>query len=74
MEHETFWTLFFDASHWEFELFLMFIFDVVLGLLVWPWVRQAFIHHEGDDDKLAALERKVKALQDKLGIKDDDET
>lgn len=31
--HETFWDLVRDRSHWEFELFLMFLFDgVIAGL------------------------------------------
>ena len=29
--HETFWTLLRDKAHWEFEIFLMFLFDGVLG-------------------------------------------
>jgi len=29
--HETFWTLVRDRGHWEFEIFLMVVFDVVLA-------------------------------------------
>ena len=29
--HETFWTLVRDRAHWEFEIFLMMFFDVVLA-------------------------------------------
>ena len=72
MEHETFWSLARDLAHWEFELFLIFLFDVVLGVFIWPRFRKWIRHHRSDDDKLDLLERKLKALQDKLGIKDED--
>ncbi len=39
MEHETFWTLIKDSAHWEFELFLIFIFDILIGLLMWPAIK-----------------------------------
>jgi hypothetical protein len=29
--HETFWTLLRDHAHWEFEMFLMLLFDVFLA-------------------------------------------
>ena len=72
MEQETFWTLLFNAPHWEFELFLMFLFDGVIGLLLWPRVRRFFVHHREDDDKIARLEHQVKMLQLKLGMTDED--
>ena len=62
MEHETFWTLLTDKAHWEFEIFLIFIFDVVIGLLIWPWVSKFIIHHKSDDEKIGELERKVDEL------------
>ena len=72
MEQETFWTLLFNLPHWEFELFLMFLFDGVIGLILWPRVRQFFVHHKQDDDKLARLELQVKILQRKLGVTDEE--
>ena len=48
-EEETFWTLFRSAAHWEFELFLMLVFDVVLGAAVWPFVKRHWQHHVGHD-------------------------
>lgn len=62
MEQETFWTLLGNAAHWEFELFLMFIFDVVIGIVIWPRLQQAMTHHESDDSKIEALEKEVKRL------------
>jgi hypothetical protein len=62
MEHETFWSLLHDAAHWEFELFLIFVFDVVLGLLVWPFVRKHWKHHVERD----ARETKDNYLSDNL--------
>jgi hypothetical protein len=72
MEHETFWTLLFNLPHWEFELFLMFLFDGVIGLILWPLIRQFFVHHRQDDDKIARLERQMKMMQLKLGMTDDE--
>lgn len=68
MEHETFWTLINNAAHWEFELFLMFIFDVVIGLIIWPLLKKKEMHHQSDDADIALLQKQVKELQLKLGI------
>ena len=62
MEHETFWTLFTDVAHWEFELFLIFLFDVLVGILVWPRVRKFLLHHKSDDERIVELERRVEEL------------
>ena len=50
---ETFWTLLHDAAHWEFEIFLMLIFDVVIGALLWPFVKKHYDHHIARDKKEA---------------------
>jgi hypothetical protein len=65
MEHETFWTLLRDLPHWEFELFLIFIFDVVIGLLLWPWFKKFVTHHKSDDERIEELERKVSKLEER---------
>ena len=62
MEHETFLTLLSDKAHWEFEIFLIFIFDVLIGLLIWPWIRKFVIHHKSDDERIEELERKLDDL------------
>lgn len=62
MEHETFLTLLTDKAHWEFEVFLIFLFDVLIGLLIWPWIRKFVIHHKSDDERIAELERRVDEL------------
>jgi membrane protein implicated in regulation of membrane protease activity len=66
METETFFSLLKNPAHWEFELFLMFVFDVVLGMLLLPWFRKATNHHENDDKKIENLEKQVKVIQDLL--------
>jgi membrane glycosyltransferase len=67
-EQETFLSLMKNAAHWEFELFLMFLFDIVLGLIVWPFIssiiRKKALHHESDDDKIARLEEQVRMMKD----------
>jgi hypothetical protein len=44
--HETFWQLLQDPAHWEFELFLMAVFDLLLGGLLWPILRNKWRSHE----------------------------
>jgi hypothetical protein len=50
---ETFWTLLHDMAHWEFEIFLMIIFDGVLGglvtYLIWPKIKEHWAHHKARD-------------------------
>lgn len=69
MQQETFFTLLQDPAHWMFEIFLMLIFDVLIGLIIWPLLWRKILHHQSDDQKIEALEKKVKALEDKLDFK-----
>jgi hypothetical protein len=49
-EHaETFWTLVTDLAHWELELFIMLVFDVIIGMIAWPFVRKHWVHHLAHD-------------------------
>ena len=66
METETFWTLFYNLPHWEFEIFLIIIFDGIIGLIIWPKIRKFTTHHKSDDERIADLEREVKKLKSKL--------
>jgi len=65
--HETFWSLLRDPAHWCFELFLMGVFDLLIGAILWPRFRQWTTHHRSDDNKLEDLERRVAALEAKRG-------
>lgn len=49
--NETFWSLLHNSAHWEFELFLMFIFDVVIGLFLWPFISKHWKHHVDRDER-----------------------
>ncbi|MBI2086963.1 MAG: hypothetical protein HYT69_02225 [Candidatus Zambryskibacteria bacterium] len=62
MQHETFWTLLKDPAHWQFEVFLIFLFDVLIGLLLWPTIRKFILHHKSDDERIAELEKRVDEL------------
>ena len=33
-----------DPAHWAFEILLIIIFDGIIGLLLWPHIKQ-FIKH-----------------------------
>lgn len=48
---ETFWTLLRDKAHWQFEIFLMILFDLVLSGLLWPFVKKHWKHHVERDVK-----------------------
>ena len=62
MEEETFLTLLIDKAHWQFEIFLIILFDVLIGLLIWPWIRKFIIHHKSDDERIEELERRLDEL------------
>lgn len=64
---ETFWTLLSDPAHWQFEVFLIILFDVIIGALIWPQVKKFITHHKSDDERIADLEREVRKLRDSLG-------
>ncbi len=59
-QHETFWTLLGNAAHWQFELFLMFLFDVVIGLILWPFVSKHIKHHFISDELHGFIKKKKK--------------
>ena len=54
-EQESFTTLLHSWGHWEFELFVgfieMLVFDVVLGLIFWPWIKKIWQHYKNPDVK-----------------------
>ncbi len=51
---ETFLSLLHDSAHWEFELFLMALFDGLLLGILWPWLRTHVGHHLERDRREAA--------------------
>jgi prepilin-type N-terminal cleavage/methylation domain-containing protein len=61
--HESFWDLLMDPAHWYFELFLIFIFDVVIGLIIWPFISGGMKHHKSDHQRLEDLEKEVERLK-----------
>lgn len=62
--HETFWTLLRDPAHWLFEIFLMVLFDGLVGLLIWKrWLKPYW------DRRQAAIRKEEHELH---GIEDHD--
>jgi hypothetical protein len=63
MQPETFWTLLHDSAHWEFELFVglveMLVFDVLVGLVLWPFLQKHWIHHIDRDKREELTMKKV---------------
>ncbi len=66
---ETFWDLLKDPAHWEFELLLIVIFDVIIGLVIWPFVQKALMHHKSDHERLEDLEREMAIIKEKNGVR-----
>jgi hypothetical protein len=52
---ETFWTLLRDQAHWEFEIFLMLLFDGIIAGVCWPFLRKHWGHHIARDHAAAAV-------------------
>lgn len=67
MQQETFWTLLGNLPHWEFEIFLMIVFDGIIGVLIWPRIKKFTKHHKSDDERISDLEKEVREL--KIGRK-----
>ncbi|TSC70290.1 MAG: hypothetical protein CEO12_494 [Parcubacteria group bacterium Gr01-1014_46] len=63
---ESFWELLTDPAHWYFELLLIVIFDVIVGLIIWPFIGRALIHHKSDHERLEDLEREVDKLKGRI--------
>jgi hypothetical protein len=48
-ETETFTSLLHNKAHWEFEIFLILLFDGLLGCLIWPFLKRHWGHHVARD-------------------------
>ena len=57
---ETFWTLLHNAAHWEFEIFLMLLFDGIIAGVCAPFVRKHWQHHVAHDQRDTAYSRSLK--------------
>ena len=68
MEHETFWSLLSDPAHWLFELFLIVLFDVIIGVIIWPRIKKAILHHQSDDQKLDELATRLNEVRRAVGL------
>jgi len=73
---ETFWTLLHDAAHWEFEIFLMVVFDGIIGYLgfklFWPFIRKHWKHHVERDEREAAQPALTHTVLGAYGIREED--
>lgn len=45
MWHEYF-QLLGNGAHWMFELTLIFLFDIIIGLILWPIIKRWIRHHD----------------------------
>lgn len=50
MEHETFLSLLGDAAHWEFEIFVTIVFDMIVVGMMWPFIKKHWQHHIESDE------------------------
>lgn len=66
---ETFWTLLRDSAHWEFEIFLMILVDVVILGIFWPFLRKHWQHHVDRDRAIASI-MNPKSWTDSTPLKD----
>lgn len=71
--NETFWSLFTNAAHWEFELFLMVLFDGVIIGALFPFLRKHWKHHTDRDTKddvtFGQVARKVADMRGWSGLR-----
>lgn len=44
--NESFQELFMSPGHWEFEIFLMILFDFIFGFLIWQKLIKPHIHRD----------------------------
>ncbi len=58
-EGYTFIELLMDPAHWYFEVFLIILFDLIIGVLIWPFIKKGLLHHKSDHERLEELEKKV---------------
>lgn len=75
---ESFWSLLRDPAHWYFELFLMLLFDVLIGAIAWPIIRR-HIHRDVDaaeeheHDQIDLLYEEIADLRQHIGVLEGDE-
>lgn len=43
---ETYWELMRDPAHWLFEITLIVIFDLLIGALLWPFIKRWIAEHD----------------------------
>lgn len=60
---ETYWELMSDPAHWLFELTLIVIFDIIIGAIAWPFVKNWIKKH---DEKKHAHKHCDEVHQEKL--------
>ncbi len=63
---ESFFDLLTDPAHWYFEFLLIIIFDVIVGIFIWPFISKALTHHKSDHERLEDLEKEMQILKQKI--------
>lgn len=46
MVSETYWELMGNWPHWAFELTLMALFDIIIGMILWPFAKKWLQNHD----------------------------
>jgi len=71
---ESFFQLLQSPGHWLFEMFLMVLFDGLVGYFAWPRIKRHFhrdidVEH-GHEQKIAGRVQDLEDLMEKMGAYD----
>ena len=65
---DTFWTLLHNWAHWEFEIFLMILFDGIIFGIIWNSIRKHWQHHLDRDRQEASNGSSIPGLLNRVKV------